>query len=282
MCLALLAAMVRAGQAFVAGGIRAMQLKNKVALVTGGARGIGRAVALRYAAEGAFPVVADLHAGEAEALAAEIRAGGGRAMAVPLDVTRAEAIEAAIVRTVEQAGSLDVLFNNAGIFEMQPVLEITRESWDRVFEVNTKGLFFTLQAAARRMVEQGRGGKVINLASEAGRQGQALVLHYCASKAAVISITQSAGLALIPHGINVNAIAPGVIDTPMWDTVDSLFAVYENLKLGEKKRQVARAVPHGRMGVPADIVGAAVFLASADSDYIVGQTLNVDGGRMLD
>ncbi|MFO1055468.1 MAG: L-iditol 2-dehydrogenase [Dongiaceae bacterium] len=256
-----------------------MRLEDKVAIITGGARGIGAAVARRYAAEGAVVAVADLKLEDAAGLAGEI---GGRAFGVAVDVTRQDSIDALVAEVVRRAGGVDILFNNAGIFEIQPVLEITRESWDRVFDVNTKGLFFTLQAVARRMAEQGRGGKIVNLASEAGRQGQALVLHYCASKAAVISITQSAGLALAKQKINVNAIAPGVIDTPMWDVVDSLFARYENLAIGEKKKQVGRSVPYGRMGVPEDIVGAAVFLASAESDYVVGQTLNVCGGRQLD
>ena len=131
------------------------------------------------------------------------------------------------------------------------------------------------------MVRQGQGGKIVNFSSQAGRRGEALVAVYCASKAAVISLTQSAGLALIKHKINVNGIAPGVIDTPMWDAVDALFAKYENLPLGEKKRQVGLAVPYGRMGVPGDVAGAAVFLASADADYIVAQTLNVDGGNWM-
>jgi len=144
-----------------------------------------------------------------------------------------------------------------------------------------KGLLFMLQAAARQMVAQGRGGKIINMASQAGRRGEPLVAVYCASKAAVISITQSAGLALIPHRIYVNGIAPGVVDTPMWDEVDALYARYERRPPGEKKRLVGAAVPLGRMGVPEDHVGAAVFLASGDSDYVVAQTLNVDGGQWM-
>jgi D-sorbitol dehydrogenase (acceptor) len=131
------------------------------------------------------------------------------------------------------------------------------------------------------MVAAGRRGSVINLASQAGRRGEALVSHYCASKAAVISYTQSAALAMAPHGIRVNAIAPGVIDTPMWDHVDALFARYEGLQPGAKKIAVGKAVPLGRMGVPRDVAGAAVFLASAESGYITAQTLNVDGGNVM-
>jgi D-sorbitol dehydrogenase (acceptor) len=164
---------------------------------------------------------------------------------------------------------------------MAPLLEVTEASFDRQFAVNVKGLLFMMQAAARRMIEQGRGGKIINMSSQAGRRGEALVVVYCATKAAVISITQSAALGLAKYGINVNAIAPGVIDTPMWDEVDALFAKYENRPLGEKKRLVGEAVPLGRMGYATDLAGPAVFLASPDSDYVIAQTLNVDGGNWM-
>ncbi len=255
-----------------------MKLADKVAIVTGGARGIGRAIAERYVAEGARVAVADVLAAEAEATAAAL---GDSAMPLALDVTDQDSIDSAVAAVVERFGSVDILVNNAGIFEMEPVLEAERASFDRVFDVNVKGLLFMLQAAARQMVRQGHGGKIINIASQAGRRGEALVAVYCASKAAVISITQSSGLALIAQRINVNAIAPGVVDTPMWDLVDGLFARYEDRPIGEKKRLVGDAVPYGRMGRPDDHAGAAVFLASADSDYVVAQTLNVDGGSWL-
>jgi acetoin reductase-like protein len=255
-----------------------MRLQDKVAVVTGGARGIGRAIARRYVEEGATVALADLLAEEAEATAREL---GERAFAVPLDVTRQESIDAMVAAVVERAGGIDILVNNAAVFDMQPLLEITRENFDRQFAVNVKGLLFTLQAVARQMVGQGRGGRIINFSSQAGRRGEPLVAVYCATKAAVISITQSAGRALIPHRINVNGIAPGVVDTPMWDQVDALFAKYEGLPLGEKKRQVGAAVPYGRMGTPEDLTGMAVFLASADSDYVVAQTYNVDGGNWM-
>lgn len=255
-----------------------MQLRDKVAVVTGGARGIGRAICERYLAEGARVVVADLLIDEAEAFARE---AGEVAFAVRLDVTDQNSIDAMVSAAVGRFGAIDILVNNAAIFDMAPLLEITRESYRRVFAVNVEGLLFTLQAVAAQMVRQGRGGKIINLASQAGRRGEPLVAVYCASKAAVISLTQSAGLALIRHKINVNGISPGVVDTPMWDEVDALFAKYEGLPIGEKKRRVGAAVPAGRMGRPEDHVGAAVFLASADADYVVAQTLNVDGGNWM-
>jgi D-sorbitol dehydrogenase (acceptor) len=255
-----------------------MKLQGKVAIITGGARGIGRAIGERYAAEGARVAVADLNEAECKATAAAI---GHGAFGVGVDVTKQASIDALIEAVVKEAGGVDILVNNAGVFDMGPLLEITHESYHKIFAVNVEGLLFTLQAAARQMVKQGRGGKIINFASQAGRRGEALVAVYCASKAAVISITQSAGLALAKERINVNGIAPGVVDTPMWGQVDALFARYENLPLGEKKKQVGLAVPYGRMGTPEDMTGAALFLASADSDYVVAQTFNIDGGNWM-
>jgi D-sorbitol dehydrogenase (acceptor) len=256
----------------------ARKLEGKVAIVTGGARGIGEAISGRFVAEGARVAVADVDLGAAQATA---RALGEAAFPLHLDVTSQDSIDAAVRATVERAGGVDILVNNAAVFDLAPILEITPGSFDRVFAVNVKGLLFMLQAAARQMVKQGRGGKVINLASQAGRRGEPLVAVYCASKAAVISLTQSAGLALIGSRINVNGISPGVVDTPMWDQVDALFARFERRPVGEKKRLVGEGVPFGRMGLPADHAGAAVFLASSDSDYVVAQTLNVDGGQWM-
>ena len=253
-----------------------MRLEGRTAIVTGGARGIGGAICRRYAGEGAFVVVADILADEAAMLAAEI---GG--MAVALNVTDRKSIDAMVEKVVAARGGIDILVNGAAIFDMGPFLDITEDSYDRQFAINVKGTLFTSQAVAAHMVERGKGGKIINFSSQAGRRGEALVAVYCASKAAIISLTQSMGLGLIRHGINVNGIAPGVVDTPMWDVVDGLFARYENLPVGEKKRQVGEAVPYGRMGRPEDLTGAAVFLASSDADYVVAQTLNVDGGNWM-
>ena len=254
-----------------------MRLKDRTALITGGAQGIGRAIAERYAREGATVAVADIDPA-AEATARTI---GGSAYAVRLDVTSEESIDAAVETVTKRSGGIDILVNNAAVFDMAPVVEVTRPSFDRIFDVNVKGLFFTLQAVAKAMIARGKGGRIINIASQAGRRGEALVSVYCASKAAVISLTQSAGLALIKHRINVNGIAPGVVDTPMWDTVDALFARYEGLPVGEKKRRVGLAVPYGRMGKPDDLAGAAVFLASDAADYVVAQTFNIDGGNWM-
>lgn len=255
-----------------------MKLEGKVAIVTGGGQGIGAEMARALAAEGARVAVADIALDHARSVAAEL---GEQGLAVAVDVRDRASVDAMVQQVVAAFGRLDILINNAAVFELAPILEITEASFDRQFAINTKGTLLCLQAAARQMIAQGEGGKIINMSSQAGRRGEALVGAYCASKAAVISLTQSAGLGLIPHGINVNGIAPGVVDTPMWEEVDAGFARYEGLPLGEKKRRVGLAVPAGRMGVPADYRGIAVFLASSDSDYIVAQTFNVDGGNWM-
>ena len=255
-----------------------MRLEGKSAIITGGARGIGAAIAEGYAREGAKVCVADIDLAEAEKTAA--RSGSG-AFAVKLNVTSQDSIDACIAETETRAGCVDILVNNAAIFEMGPVVEVERASYDRVFDVNVKGTLFMAQAAARSMIRRGKGGKIINFASQAGRRGEPLASVYCASKATVISLTQSMGLAFIKDRINVNGISPGVVDTPMWDVVDALFAKHENRPLGEKKRLVGEAVPYGRMGRPEDLVGCAVFLASSESEYVVAQTFNVDGGQWM-
>ncbi|WOS61842.1 L-iditol 2-dehydrogenase [Sinorhizobium fredii] len=254
------------------------RLEGKSALITGSARGIGRAFAEAYVREGATVAIADINIERASQAASEI---GPAAYPVEMDVTRQESIDAAIAAAVRQAGGLDILVNNAALFDLAPIVEITRETYQRLFSINVAGTLFTLQSAAKQMIAQGRGGKIINMASQAGRRGEALVAVYCATKAAVISLTQSAGLDLVKHRINVNAIAPGVVDGEHWDGVDALFAKYENRPLGEKKRLVGEAVPYGRMGTAEDLTGMAIFLASSESDYVVAQTYNVDGGQWM-
>lgn len=255
-----------------------MRLKDKTAIITGSARGIGKAFAARYVAEGAHVAIADINLAAAEATAKEI---GPQAFAVHLDVTSQESIDQAIKTIEEKRGGIDILINNAALFDLAPIVDITRESYDKLFAINVSGTLFTMQAVARSMIERGKGGKIINMASQAGRRGEALVAVYCATKAAVISLTQSAGLNLIKHGINVNAIAPGVVDGEHWDGVDALFAKFENRPIGEKKKIVGAEVPFGRMAQAEDLTGMAVFLASKDADYIVSQTYNVDGGNWM-
>lgn len=255
-----------------------MRLQGKTALITGAARGIGLEFARAYIAEGATVALADINV---EAVAKAAASLGPQAHAVQMDVTRQDSIDAGFAAAVAKMGRLDILINNAALFSAAPIVEITRADYDTLFAVNVAGTLFCLQAAARQMIAQGQGGKIINMASQAGRRGEGLVGVYCATKAAVISLTQSAGLNLIQHGINVNAIAPGVVDGEHWDGVDAFFAKYENKPLGQKKREVGAAVPFGRMGTAADLTGMAIFLATDEARYIVAQTYGVDGGNWM-
>jgi NAD(P)-dependent dehydrogenase (short-subunit alcohol dehydrogenase family) len=255
-----------------------MRLAGKTALITGSARGIGLEIARAYIAEGAKVALADINT---EAVAKAAASLGPQAVAVQMDVTRQDSIEAGFADAVKKLGKLDILVNNAALFSAAPIVEITRADYERLFSVNVSGTLFCLQAAARHMVARGEGGKIINMASQAGRRGEGLVGVYCASKAAVISLTQSAGLDLIKHRINVNAIAPGVVDGEHWDGVDAFFARYENKLPGQKKREVGAAVPYGRMGTAQDLTGMAIFLATPEADYIVAQCFGVDGGNWM-
>jgi D-sorbitol dehydrogenase (acceptor) len=254
------------------------RLAGKTALVTGAARGIGLAFARTYVDEGARVALADIDIARAREAARDI---GPAAIAVELDVSRQDSIERAVAETVAALGRIDILINNAAIFTAAPITEITREDYARTFDINVAGTLFTLQAVARHMIEAGVRGRIINMASQAGRRGEPLVAVYCATKAAVISLTQSAGLNLIRHGINVNAISPGVVDGEHWDGVDAFFAKYENKAPGQKKAEVGAGVPFGRMGTAEDLTGMAVFLASDEARYIVAQTYNVDGGQWM-
>ena len=255
-----------------------MRLQGRRALITGAARGIGLGFAKRYIAEGASVMIADINEEAAGKAAAEL---GDNAFSCCVDVSAQDSIESCLMATVSALGGLDILINNAAVFDLDSIVDITRADFERVFAINVTGTLFMLQAAAKQMIKQGEGGRIINMASQAGRRGEPLVATYCASKAAVISLTQSAGLNLIEHGINVNAIAPGVVDGEHWDDVDVRFAAAEGLRRGEKKEQVGESVPYGRMGTADDLAGMAVFLASNDADYVVAQTYNVDGGNWM-
>ena len=255
-----------------------MRLQGKTALITGAARGIGLEFARAYIAEGARVALADINAEAVEKAAQSL---GPQAVAVQMDVTRQDSIDAGFADAVGRLGHLDILINNAALFSAAPIVEIARADYDRLFAVNVAGTMFCTQAAARHMIARGQGGTIINMASQAGRRGEGLVGVYCATKAAVISLTQSAGLNLIAHKINVNAIAPGVVDGEHWDGVDAFFAKYEGKAPGQKKREVGAAVPFGRMGTAADLTGMAIFLATPEADYIVAQTFGVDGGNWM-
>ena len=254
------------------------RLAGKTALITGAARGIGRAFAERYVSEGAAVAIADIDFARAQDTASQIGQG---CIAIEMDVTDQASIDAAVTETISSLGHIDILINNAAVFTAAPITEITRADYDSVFDINVSGTLFTLQAVAKHMIARGQGGRIINMASQAGRRGEPLVAVYCATKAAIISVTQSAGLNLIEHGINVNAISPGVVDGEHWEGVDAFFAKLENKPKGQKKQEVGEGVPFGRMGVAEDLTGMAVFLATDEADYIVAQTFNVDGGQWM-
>ena len=258
------------------------RLAQRHILLTGAGGGIGLAVAQACIAEGARCCVVDRAAEPPVAVRELLQRHPGVLAYIVADIADMQAITRMVADAQAQFGPIHTLFNNAAVFDMAPLLEASEASYDKLFAVNVKGMFFVMQAVLRHMVEAGtRGASIINMASQAGRRGEALVSHYCASKAAVISYTQSAALAMAPHGIRVNGISPGVVDTPMWEEVDGLFARFEGLPKGEKKRRVGLDVPLGRMGRPEDIAGAAVFLASDEARYITAQTLNVDGGNVM-
>ena len=244
-------------------------LTGKTALVTGAVGGIGASAVAHFAALGATVYATDI----ADSF-------DGDAIYKPFDLLDDESLTACTDWIAEIKP--DILFNNAALFGMGSILDGgDLAQLDRLFGVNVRGFYAVMQACAKSMVANGQQGSIINLASQAGHRGEALVAHYCATKAAVISYTQSAALALAPHKIRVNAISPGVIDTPMWATVDALFAKFENKAPGQKKREVGEAVPLGYMGDPSDVARAAVFLASDQSAYMTAQTIGVDGGNVL-
>jgi NAD(P)-dependent dehydrogenase (short-subunit alcohol dehydrogenase family) len=259
--------------------------EDRHALLTGATGGIGLAVTAAFLTHGARCTAVDMGSQPSRELASLIAQAGDRLQYVSCDVSKTAQIDALIAAARRRFGPIDILFNNAAVFDLAPLLESDEAMYDRLFAVNVRGMFFVMQKVLAQMVaqraESRSPGTVINLASQAGRRGEALVSHYCATKAAVVSYTQSAALAMAPYGIRVNAIAPGVIDTPMWQQVDALFARYEGLQPGEKKAAVGRAVPLGYMGRPDQVAGAAVFLASDEASYITAQTLNVDGGNVM-
>ncbi|MCC6176450.1 MAG: glucose 1-dehydrogenase [Chloroflexi bacterium] len=261
-------------------------LEGKTALVTGGARGIGRAIALRFAQEGAAIAVADRNDEGAQAVAAEIAAAGGRARAIAVDVTRSDQVRTMVERTVSAFGRIDVLANNAGVVRVERLLDVTEEHWDTIMAVNARAVFFVLQAVARQMREQSPGadglrGRIVNTASIAGKPGgRPMFVAYAASKAAVISITQSAAAALAPD-ITVNCVCPGAVDTPMWEQIDAEWGELEGREKGAVWRDRIAPIPLRRAETPEDVAGVFTFLAGPDGGYMTGQSVTVDGGIVM-
>jgi meso-butanediol dehydrogenase/(S,S)-butanediol dehydrogenase/diacetyl reductase len=257
-------------------------VNNKVAIVTGAARGIGAGIATDLAEKGAHVVIADLNADAAQLTASKISSAGGSAIAVAVDVSSRKSVKALIEETISRFGRLVVMFNNAGISQTCPFLEVTEEDFDRIMKINGLGVLIGTQEAAKQMIAQGHGGKIVNTASIAGKQGYPLFAHYCASKFAVVAITQAAARALAEHKITVNCFAPGVVKTELWEQLDREFMQHG---LTEKPEQAlnefSQAILLGRVSSPKDIAGVTTFLASDASDYITGQTVMVDGGMVL-
>lgn len=255
------------------------RLDGRTIVVTGGASGIGAAFATGFAGEGANVVIADLNLDAAESLAREIAGSGGSASAVRVDVTDREAVRSGIAHAVERFGRLDAYFNNAGMNSPMKYLDVTEANFELVMRVNALSVLIGTQEAAKQFIAQGSGGKVVNTASIAGRQGFSSFAPYSAAKAAVISLTQAGARALAEHGITVNGFAPGVVATPLWTKLDK-----ELEEIGEGQNgfdSMSSGILLGRPADPADIVPTGVFLAAADSDYITGQIIPIEGGMIL-
>lgn len=245
-----------------------MKLKNKIAIVTGSRRGIGRSITLELAKEGAKVVVSDIDLKECQNVCDEIKKTGSDAIAVKCDVSKKRDVDAMVKKTIQKFKRIDILVNNAGVFLMKPFVQMTEKDWDFVLDINLKGVFLCANAVAKQMVKQ-KGGKIISIASIAGEVGFMNSSAYCASKAGIINLTRELAMELSPHNINVNVVAPGVIATKMTEDM---------LKDKKAKEVLLANIPLGRMGNPEEIGKAVIFLASNDSNFITGHTLVVDGG----
>ena len=255
------------------------RLAGKVAIVTGGAQGIGEEIATRLVADGAKVAVVDLNADKAKAVAERL---GGAAIGVAANVAERAEVRAAVAATVAAFGRLDIFFNNAGFNKPLPFLEVDEANFNAIMRVNAWGVLLCTQEAARQMIAQGHGGKIVNTASIAGRQGYAEFAPYCASKASVISLTQAAAREFAKHKITVNAFAPGVVVTPLWDGLEQDMIDKGVIKRkGEFIESFSSSILLGFPSKPKDIVGVAAFLASGDSDYVTGQVIMADGGMVL-
>lgn len=262
-------------------------LKDKSIIITGGAGGIGAAIARALAADGARVAVADLSQQAADRLAGEIRGAGGTAIGLAVDVRDRASVRAMIDSTVRAFGRLDVIFNNAGVAQTKEFLDITEEDWRFVSDVNTLGVLIGMQEAIRQFRAQGKagtggGGKIVNTASIAGKQGYDPLAHYCATKFGVVALTQAAARTFSKEGITANAFCPGVVATDMWKVIDQGFRdIGRTTRENEAFDNMAGTAAIGRPSKPDDLVGVARFMASSDSDFMTGQSVIVDGGMVF-
>ncbi|MEV4171272.1 SDR family NAD(P)-dependent oxidoreductase [Nonomuraea sp. NPDC049709] len=257
------------------------RVEGKNIIITGAGSGMGRVFALGLAREGATVGVLDLRRDAAEAVCAELREAGARGIPLAADVSRRDQVVAAFDAFVAETGRLDVLFNNAGFNEPLHLMDVTEANWHAIMDVNAMGTLIGIQEGARRMIPHGQG-KIVNTSSIAGRQGYPSFAPYCASKFAVNALTQAAARALAEHDITCNAFAPGVVDTPLWTKLDQdLMDIGDADAPGQAMAGFAAGILRGRVATAEDILGTALFLASADSDYLTGQVIMVDGGMVL-
>jgi len=260
----------------------ANRLTGRTVLVTGAGQGMGAGIARGLAVEGANVSVGDINVDAAEAVTKRLREDGLAAMSVGMDVTDRDSVRAAVAATVAEFGRLDAMFNNAGLNKPLQFLDVTEDNWNQIMDVNALGVLIGVQEAAKQMIAQGGGGKIVNTASIAGRQGYAQFAPYSASKFAVVALTQAAARALAEHHITVNAFSPGVVDTPLWTQLDKdLVDIKASEKEGDAFASFASGALLGRAATVADIVPTAVFLAAPDSDFVTGQVMAIDGGMVL-
>ncbi len=257
-----------------------MSIEGKVVLVTGGGQGIGRGIALRLARDGASLCLVDINRPAIDAVAGEIAALGGKATTFVADVGDREQVHAAIDHAESTLGGFDVMINNAGIAQVQPLSEVTEEEIDRILRINVKGVIWGIQAATAKFVARGQKGKIINACSVAGQDGAAMLGVYSATKFAVRSLTQSAAKEFASRGITVNAYCPGIVDTGMWEEIDERFSAVTGAPRGTISRRAIDGIALGRMETPEDVAGLVAFLAGPDSDYVTGQSIMVDGGMV--
>jgi meso-butanediol dehydrogenase / (S,S)-butanediol dehydrogenase / diacetyl reductase len=258
------------------------RVAGRVVIVTGGAGGIGAAACRAIATEGGRVVVADLDGARAQLLAEEIADGGGSAVAAEVDVTDRSQVQAMIRTAVEAFGELNVIFNNAGMNRPRGFMEIDEENFEQIVRVNTWGVIVCTQEAARQMISQGSGGKIVNTGSIAARQGFWDFVPYCVAKFGTLAVTQATARGLAEHGITVNGFAPGVVDTPMWVGLnEDIRAIHDQPAEADPMREFATTTLIGRPAAPDEIAPFLVYLASPESDYMTGQMFMVDGGQIL-